>query len=513
MPARTLFVGLDAVDATLVARFGAEGGVERLASLSRDAAAFQLSNPLGTIGGGVWEELINGRSCGRAGVFFPGRQLHAGEAVPRPVEKQEVDPRAFWTIASDFGKRVAVIDVPHSVAPPELNGVFAVGWGTHDRFYGTESVPDDFLEDLSARHGDYPLWSRPWPRRTTAACDGHDGSPEQYEELLDDLLAGVERKAALLLDILGREEWDLFACGLSEGHCSGHQLWHFLDEAPPRGHERLTDGIRMVYERLSAAVGRLMDAAEAESTVVVASHSFANPTGGHQLIPEALIRLGYGSGQGAAVRARSRVPPGVRRLVRRVLPRRATRTLQARVGTLPRPLASPLTKAAALDSDDCVWIRLNVKGREPHGSVEPGPEAEAILSDIRSELLLLEDPDTGEPIVKQVLSAVEAFGDGYHPDVPDLMITFRTDLGVLDACRSDRVGVIRVPLSLTARRTGAHPHRPTQVWMSGRTIPRSTQVGGGRAVDLPPTILSLLGVPPAEWLEGASLLPVPEPMR
>ena len=61
----------------------------------------------GTVGGGVWQELNTGRSCGVAGIFFPARQLHTGETGMRQVRLEEVDPRAHWTIASDAGKRVA----------------------------------------------------------------------------------------------------------------------------------------------------------------------------------------------------------------------------------------------------------------------------------------------------------------------------------------------------------------------------------------------------------------------
>lgn len=507
MPARTLFVGLDAADPLLLKRWSAEGALPRFAAFAREAAEFTLANPLAVVGGGVWQDLSTGRSCGRAGVFFPARQLHTGETALRQVALDEVDPRAFWTAASDAGKRVAVIDMPHSVTPPDLNGVFVAEWGTHDRLFGEQSSPPELLGELRERHGDYPLWTRPWPRPTTAVCDGHDGSLEQYEQLLDDLLAGIEQKTRLLLDVLGRQEWDLFACAFSEGQCSGHQLFHFLEGGAPHGHDRLASGIRAVYERLDASLGALIDAAGPDVTpIVVASHAFVRPTGGTQLIPEVLVRLGYGSGRGASARARSKVPPSVRRLVRKVLPRGASRTLQARVGTLPNPLDSPLTRAVALDGDRCSWIRLNLKGREPHGAVEPGAEAAEALADIRAELLLLEHPETGERIVATVQSADEAFGNDHHPDVPDLIVNFRADLGVLDACRSSRAGLVRVPLEPTARRTGAHPPVPSYLWIAGPDIPRPAPSGDGKAVDLAATILSQLGVPRPKWLEGAQLV-------
>jgi predicted AlkP superfamily phosphohydrolase/phosphomutase len=502
-----MFVGLDAVDPLLLERWTADGALPRLSSFIHGAASFGLANPLAVIGGGVWQDLGTGRSCGRAGIFFPARQLHTGETAPRQVALDEVDPRAFWTAASDAGLRVAVVDIPHSVPPPDLNGIFVSEWGTHDRLFGARSVPAALLAELQERYGDYPLWTRPWPPTTTAICDAHDGSAEQYEQLLDDLLAGIEQKTSLLLDLLGREEWDLFACAFSEGQCSGHQLFHFLDGTPPAGHERLAEGILRVYERLDSSFGALIDAAGREAcTFVVGSHGFVEPTGGVQLIPDVLVRLGYGSEHRRAVEARSRLSPRARRLVRAVLPRRAVRSLQAHVGQGADPLRSPSTRAAALDGDRCSWIRLNLRGREPHGSVEPGAEADEILQDIRAELLRLEQPETGQRIVTQVQDAAEAFGQHHHPDVPDLIVSFRPDLGVLEACRSDRAGLVRIPYEPPARRTGAHPPVPSRLWIGGSGIPAPAPSGDGRAVDLAATILARLDVPRPDWIEGEPLV-------
>jgi predicted AlkP superfamily phosphohydrolase/phosphomutase len=238
----------------------------------------------------------------------------------------------------------------------------------------------------------------------------------------------------------------------------------------------------------------------------VASHGFVDPTGGSQLIPEVLTRLGYSSGGEASVRARQKIPAPLRRLVRRVLPKRATETLQARVGTSPRPLESPRTKAAALDGDCRSWIRLNLRGREPNGAVEPGAEADEILRDIRAELLALEHPQTGEKIVSAVRSAAEAYGPDHHPDVPDLIVSLRDDLGVLDTCRSSRIGLVRVPFELTVRRTGAHPAIPSALWIAGPTVPSPAPSGEGEAIDLAPTVLAQLDVPLPDWIHGKSLL-------
>ena len=99
----------------------------------------------------------------------------------------------------------------------------------------------------------------------------------------------------------------------------------------------------------------------------------------------------------------------------------------------------------------CAAIRVNLRGREPYGCVEPGPEAAALVEDLRRELHVLRQPGTDEPIVDLVATPEELFGPDPHPDLPDLTVGFRTDLGRLEACASPRVGLVEVPLWNRAR--------------------------------------------------------------
>ena len=504
MTARVLVVGLDAAEPTLLERWSADGTLPTLARLREHSTASSLTNSIDTLPGGIWLELNTGRRCSETGFYFPARQLHTGEVEPRAVEAEEVDPRAFWTAASDAGKRVAAFDMPLAVLAPGVNGLQVVEWGTHDRPFGTRSDPPAVLDELRSRYGEYPVWSSKRGGSTTrAACDGHDGTGADYEELLDDLLAGIELKKRLLLDLLDREAWDLFACGFGEPQCVGHQHWHFHDDpaAPPK----LAHAVRDVYRALDETLGALVEAAgPGTTTVIVASHGMCPPTGGLQLIPEVLVRLGLSSGRGISANVRSRLPVGLRSALRQIVPARARQALLAGAGSLPSPLGSEHTRAVAFDGDRVSWIRLNLRGREPFGCVEPGEEADTLLAEIREALLALVEPTSGERIVAAAVTAVEAFGPGHHPDVPDLLVSFRTDLGVIDSCQSERTGVVSVPYRTPARRTGAHPAAPSKIWIAGNEL--APVASEGTAVDLAPTVLSLVGVPQPAWMTGRTLV-------
>jgi predicted AlkP superfamily phosphohydrolase/phosphomutase len=507
MPTRVLVLGLDAADVALLRKGVEDGTLPTFARLFADAPELQLDNTLSTLPGAIWPEIATGRSSGATGFYFPPRQLRTGEAVPRPVEAHEVDPTAFWTLASDASARVAVFDYPWWPLKPGLNGIHVAEWGTHDRPFGAEglafSEPPQLASALTARYGAYPLSEAGVTGSATRApCDQHDASPAAYEALLADLLAGIELKTQILIDLLHQEEWDLFVTVFGEPQCVGHQMWHLREQSAL--HPSRTDPVREVYRRLDRAAAALIEAAGAGAvSVVIANHGMAEPKGGPQLIPEVLLRLGLGSGRGATAGLRNRLPAPARKLARLLLRGNLQEKAREAAGSLAHPLASAGTLAAALDGDRCSWIRINVEGREPFGTVSPGRASE-LVEEIRRALLELTDPRTGQPIVASAATAGEEFGAAAHPDVPDLMVSFREDLGVIEACESARVGRVHVPYHPPAQRTGAHPTTRTTAWIVG--LPSEGVSRTGTVRDLAPTILDLLGVSPPAALDGRSLL-------
>jgi predicted AlkP superfamily phosphohydrolase/phosphomutase len=171
-------------------------------------------------------------------------------------------------------------------------------------------------------------------------------------------------------------------------------------------------------------------------------------------------------------------------------------------GAMPQPFEAPTTKAMALLNNRCGAIRLNLKGREPHGTVAPGNEETAILEDLRAVLLGLRHPEGGEPIIEHALTAREAFGPDHHPDVPDMIIAFRTDLERIEAADSPQLGRIAVPsFTHLLPRSGDHTDT-SRVWVRGPGIPRGERRADANVLDIAPTILNLLGAPIASEIAG-----------
>ena len=507
MSARVLAIGFDACEVTLIHRWAAEGKLPNFAALETASRIFRLDNPMETLPGAVWPEINTGRSSGTMGNFYLPNQLHTGEARLRPTRPDDIDPEFyFWTQASRAGRRVAVIDPVQAVAVRGLNGIQLFEWGLHDRTFVESSEPPELLRQIRDAHGDHPIRS----------CDVHGETAAGYRRLLQGLLHGARSKTRFTTDLLARESWDLFDVTYSESHCAGHQFWHCLDPRHP-WHDRDTahefrDALLDVYRVLDEALPALFAAAGRDATVfAIFSHGMDLYYDGPQMLPEVLVRLGVAAGNlGVAGRVLRRLktkvtylPRPIKAMVKRLVRTRALSAPIAAAGCLVDPFVSPRTRAAFVNNNRCGGIRLNLYGREPFGSVAPGAEADALIDMLRRELKVLRDPASGEPIVVRVQTARELFGPDHHPDLPDLICVFRTDLGMLENCESAAVGRVHVPVY--------HPHAPrsgdhtvnSELWVSG--VERTGSGPGGSVLDIAPTILDALGVALPEWLDGRPL--------
>ncbi len=239
---------------------------------------------------------------------------------------------------------------------------------------------------------------------------------------------------------------------------------------------------------------------------------------GLNCFPSSLIRLGLGPGRAAAettarneftwhkalardmyttLRTRVRLPGGKRPLIGSRLGRSVRNYFEC-----PVDLDHSAVKAASLLNDRCGAIRLNLIGREPHGCIMPGAHADRLVTVLREQLLALTD-EVGRPLVSQVRTAEEAFGRGHHPDLPDLTVEFRTDIGPLERCQSPTVGAIERPLwKPEAPRTGDHTVE-SRLWILGHGVgPHGGGIAKASVLDIAPTVLHLLGVPVPDKLDG-----------
>lgn len=502
---RVLMIGVDAAEARLVEAWTEDGTLPNLARLKDRGAYGRLSSSARWLVGSPWPTFYTGTGPETHGLYhylmWDPRRM---EAV-RPGREDFPSP-PFWRRLGDE-RRVVAVDVPFVFPPEPFDGIELNGWATHDRLGPPSTYPAGLLDEIGRQIGPPPLKDevhRPF-------------SVERLLDVRDELThaTGAVTDAAELL--AGRESWDLCLACYSATHRGGHKLW--IDPAaPPPDDEsgrELRAALREIYVAIDRGIGRLVEAAGPETTVLVfALHGMGPNTCHTQILGEMVRRILAGEGDGDGEpsrtmgllqRARSLVPLAVRNEVKRRLPV----VLQDRLTSFWRTggLDWSTTRAFCPVADLQGYVRINLRGREANGIVEPGAEYDTLCAEIAEGLHSFVDTDTGEPLVRGVERADHLFPEGPRRDwLPDLLVDWtRTSVLTRRAVTSPRFGTIDWPDPGQPPDGRSGNHR-TEGWLlaAGPGV-SAGEILQGDILDIAPTALELLGLEPFPEMRGRAL--------
>lgn len=182
------------------------------------------------------------------------------------------------------------------------------------------------------------------------------------------------------------------------------------------------------YTAVEEALARILAQLPAETDVILLSASGMGPNSSRSHLLPAMLgavlsdggpRFSKTTGAGGALwRMRAILPTDLRAWVARVLPDHLILELSARLEL--RGMDWRRTRAFMPPSGDCGYVRLNLRGRERDGIVEPA-DADALLEEIARGLKTFARPD-GEPVIESVERTSAWLGGAAHPLFPDLIV-------------------------------------------------------------------------------------------
>ena len=237
-----------------------------------------------------------------------------------------------------------------------------------------------------------PFYTQELPQETKAFSEGVFDGREFWQQAQ---FVYAERRRALdhLLDTFDDGLLFFYFSSVDQG---SHMLYRYADREHP-SHEPdalLGDGIRTLYEQMDEALGRVQQAVDERTTLIVMSdHGFAPFHTGVNLNTW-LAEQGY--------------------VTLRDPPERSGAPLFLDVDWSG-------TRAYAFG---LAGIYVNLRGRERDGVVEPGAHYERLLDELERDLLAMVDPRSGRRPVSLVHRPRESY-DGPHVDQgPDLIIGY-----------------------------------------------------------------------------------------
>ncbi len=535
MSAKVLVVALDACDPVTVRSMASRGKLPTLAGLLDTAATSTVENPYGLFVGTLWTTLFTALDPTRTN-FYCWEEIDQHSYERRLTSPSDLLGVPFWERLSAAGRRVAVLDVPHSRAAAPLHGMQVVEWGCHDRHFGFHTQPPELAGEIERRFGFHPIFGvDAYEAREFAPDDyvlraGAHRTPAEERALRDGLLAGIDAKERLSAEYLATSDWDLFLTVFGDSHAVGHQTWYIHDPTHPRHDPVLAadlgDPIEQIYERLDRAVAAHLALAGEDTTVVVLlSHGMGPHYDATHLLAEVLKRIdraddAAGPAGSPVMRTAKRAWATLPRPARQRLGPLAVAPLRLRHRRRP-PRQSPDESTAAERRSQRFYpnpnnfvfggVRINLAGREPDGRVQPGADFDAVCDRLCTDLLDLFNIDTGRPVVDAVVRTDEHYRRRPDDKLPDLLIDWNRD-SLVETIWSPKTGVVHVPY--WHWRTGDH-RSDGLLLVTGPGIERTAAEPRVRNVDLAPSLAARLGVTldgvdgrPVAWLAGRPPVPV-----
>lgn len=549
----TIAIGLDSVDPNVMEKWMAQGHLKNLARLRSQGSYGHLNNTVNYCDVPVetssterlWVMALTGCLPNTTGYWGPVRYDEDNYDVVHNTEGaydyQEYP--AFYSLGDDY--KVAVFDAPVAALSDQVNGPQILGWGGHAPHTPSHSKPPELFGEIVEKYGNNPVLHKDY---------GCWWDEDYCSNIQKNLGISIQRRVEICQDLLQQDDWDLFLTVFGDTHSASHDFWHLSQSDHPlypymEEKRALGDPMLNAFKQVDNAIGEILETAPEDANVVVFSvHSMGNNVTdvfSMLFLGEFLYRFNFPGEmmlapgkQGKRLSAPNTQPqrktwPGevwqqkhsrnpIKRLLRRYLPG----TLQ---GKLDNWLKSseldtircpgwtseslnwqpamwyqhlwPQMKAFALPAFAAGHVRINLKGREPDGIVDPA-DYDALCEELTDKLMQLTDARTGKPVVKEVVRTRKSPTDD-SPNLPDpdlVVLWHDTPTDVVDSPEYGRIGPV------TYYRPGGH-RVPGWLMAKGAGIePGSSLSDEGAAIDIGPTILEVMNLPTPSRCDGKPLV-------
>ncbi len=502
-----MVIGLDGATFDLIEPWAQARHLPTFQRLMAQGAYGSLHSTIPPMTAPAWTSFMTGKNPGKHGLYDWIYRCDDSYGVS-PVTAARCHEPTLWSLLSNAGRRVCVINVPMTFPPTRVNGAMISGLPAPSTRV-TITYPPDLLEEIEDKVGEYLLYPDP----------GQAYSDSGVDAFLDNLYRTTETRLRVLDYLRAGEDWDFLMLVLNGTDTVQHAMWKYMSadhpQHQPGKREKYGDAILRYFQYVDRVLDRIVASLDDSTTLVIMSDHGFGPF--HKFIhlnnwlrhegwlqikgsPWASVKSGlFGLGL---------TPMGVYNLLMRL-------GMGAFKREVVRGRGQGLLRKLFLSFDDVDWqhtaayslgnvgqICLNVRGREPQGCVEPGRQYEAIRSEIMDHLRQLRDPQTGERVVEVVYRREEVYwGQNVEMAADIVFIPTRLEyfgFGEYEFGSNEIIESVERGISGTHRLNG-------MVLLWGAAASAGAHLRDAQIIDLAPTILRILGEAAPDDMDGQVL--------
>ncbi|MES2641018.1 MAG: alkaline phosphatase family protein [Myxococcota bacterium] len=496
---KAVIIGLDGATWKLLDGFIERGVLPTLGKLRKEGASGPLWSVVPPMTATAWTAYQTGKGPGKHGIYdwtepVPGSYLY------RPIDSTRIQSRTFFELLSERGARVATVNLPLTYPARPINGIAVGDMLTPAKDVPGFTWPASYKAELDKLVPDYVI-------------DTHLTETEaDILPFLGRLRAMLDGRGKLVRTLMEQEPWDVFCTVWVEMDRMQHCLWHIFDPNHPHHDAALAtkyeEQILDIYRLLDTRVAEMIERRPADSNVIFISDHGFGPCRYKVFLNTWLAREGFLTFREGGRDTRNRLHK-----VRGVLGRAGvdTRKLLDLAKRFGGDRALRMGDELSRFATDIDWentqafchgtnsVRINLKGREPRGAVDPA-DYDRVVEEVRQRLLAMRDPE-GNRIITRVERRDQLYQGPEVHGAADLLIATHDDSVWFYYSEGD------VPSDVFEKSGFASGnHEPDGLFLGwGPDFAPGTTIADANIVDIMPTLFATMGAAIPDDIDGRVL--------
>ncbi len=493
---------LDSADPKLIKKFMADGDMPNLQKLAERGSQATIKDKDTIIELGIYNIILTGESRNETG-YYDFRQLIPGTyKIKHHVDGTDFGRDPFWGNLKETDKSVFVMDVFDARLVADLKGIQVANWGVNNMKREMTALPASIFAEVES-----------WGERIFA----NQQMPATFQEsksIYQQMMLRLDTKVDKVLLLLKKDNFDVIVIGFGEVHGATHQFWQYRPEHaennPDWQPSELTDSIRNIYRKTDECIGKIIKQLPNDANTFVISHcGFKDQYPVENLLNNFCVSLRYQT---------LKQPSFIKKLhplnvIRKTVPlawriafsRKFLNTKQ-RDGILSDKFENGTdwekTTLFDMSSMFTAFLRVNLKGREPNGTVSAGEDYDRFLEKVERDLRALKDKKSGKPLIDQIVKTKGTFSDSEPVNLPDIVATFHDFPYFIEEAIHPKCNITQEPNLFF--RDSTHDDEGLFI-AAGASIEKKGTLSNVSPADFAPTFLTLLNQPIPDYMFGKPL--------
>lgn len=506
---KVFLLGLDGATFNLILPWVSDGELPAFSKFISEGVYSEMESVPNQRSAAAWTSFMTGKNPGKHGIFEFYEYLPSTYNL-RFINAKARDGDSLWRILSDSGRKVGVINVPMTYPAEEVSGFLVAGLDSPSVKSKNFTYPQDLYNALQMRFGDYILE----PGLTGAIVGG------RIEDAIDLIKVELTQKMDISRYLMTTYPWDFFTVVLRSLDAVQHCFWKYMDASHP--HYNVSESrkyektILNTYKMIDSFLGELMEMLDEDTHFMIMSdHGFGQKHPATNQLNQWLESKGYLAYNKSPQSGSSGLLGKLYRGVVGKTPRKTKEWLWETFPTLRDKVQTRLCFANidwsnTLAYSDSLFpnVRINLIGRELHGTVKSTKEYEDIVEKLITELKDLRDMNTGEKIVKEVFRREEIYHGKYVNNTPDLLLRWREDITIsgISIEQSAEIKPTAPFIPGEDYRVISGDHHLNGIFLArGKDIKNGIKMDGASIMDIAPTVLYQMGVSIPDDMDGKVL--------